>query len=449
MNRTTLLSDIAAGMLTAVVFYAEYISLGATLGAQIPGAGKDSAHVLGSLLVIGAVMMCCVSSLVWRLPVPLLSGPRAASLLLMIAGLGWVQSHATANLLLRPLTATVAMGLMLLAASLVQLLGLVRKVRDAVERAPRALTRGFMFVTATGIVAGMVENQLSGCLQFDFWPTLVVFGVSVGVASAWMKWCDQGASVRKRLKVGTIFVGMGVAWGGYAWLLPGASSRNGCGTLGAVGLRWETLGERFIGNLPLDAAWHGLNPLQWLVIAGIGVAMGLVQLIESLMALEANDRIGTDHDIWPRYIAASATANLFSATFGLASSAWSGARSTTLAQSHASTRVAVASHGIALMVLALAATRLVAALPVLAVAVALTLVAVQMIDEKTEKEVWQAGYQKLAAPRQVQAAWLFWVVVCTGFFSGKAIYGLLAGAVLAGAHVVRVMVTTPKDEAAV
>lgn len=424
---SSVVGNVMAGVLTALIFYAEYISLGATLGGHLDGAGK-SAQALGSMLVIGAVLMCCLSSLCWRLPIPLLAGPRAASLLLLLAGMDWARSHTADALVLPATTATLVIGLMLVVAAGVQLLGRIKVVRVRVQAADKALTRGFMFVTAAGIVGGMVDKQLAACLQLDFWATLAIFGASVAAASGWMKWCEAGSHARKRFKAASIFIGMGLAWAGYAVFLPGASSANGCGTLGTVGLEWQALAVRLPGWSQAASAVQGLGLRDWAVVALLGVAMGAVQLIETMTALEGTRDIGQHPDLWPRYLAASATANLLCAPLGLAGSAWSGSRSTALAQAYGTSRVAVAVHGLSLVAIALLAGGLVARVPLLAIAVALTMVAVQMIDEKTEKDVWQPGYQPTAKPAKVKATWLFWGVVGVGFFSGQAIAGLMAGA---------------------
>ncbi|MDB5894779.1 MAG: SulP family inorganic anion transporter, partial [Rhodoferax sp.] len=101
--------DLFAGVLTALAFYAEYISLGSNLGENLAGAGQAKA-ALGAMLVIGAVLACCIGALFG--PQPLLAGPRAASLLVLGAGLAYATEHA-ADLSMAVQTDTLAVALML------------------------------------------------------------------------------------------------------------------------------------------------------------------------------------------------------------------------------------------------------------------------------------------------------------------------------------------------
>ena len=417
------LGDLLAGSITAVVFYAEYLSLGATLGSSVTGGAGASAT--GTLLVAGAVGLCSISALAWRLPLPLLSGPRAASLLLMIFGVEWVRAHSAATLNSQH-TVMLAMALMLVISSGVQLLGLFTKVQVYVANADKWVTRGFLFITAVGIVGQMVKNQLSGCLLFDFWPAALVFSFSLGLATAWTLFCEREKHL-KRLKMLSMFIGMGVAWAGYVLLLPSATSATGCGTLGAIGLKWNMLTERIPGIDEMPAALHGMSLLNWLVIGLVGGAMGLVQLIETLTALESVSSARTRPELWRRYIAAGVTANLLAAPVGMSGSSLSGSRSTAAAEAQGRSGMTVLVHGMVLAMLLVLASGFIARIPVLAIAVALALVAVQMIDDVTRKEVWERGYHPEASSQEVHSTWLFWLVLLAGFCSGHAIIGLLAG----------------------
>ena len=425
------LGDVFAGVLTATVFYTEYISLGATLGGHIAGVGKDAAPAVGSLLVLGAVWVSCLSALLWFLPKPLLAGPRAASLLIMIVGLSWVKEHV-ANPLLLPTAGVLAMGLMLCVAAAVQTLGLLASVRKWVKAMPPALSKGFLFVTAVSIVMGTVDKQLGGCLQFNFWPTAAIYLVSVGVAARWASWSAAQTDWRISLRVVSLPIGIAVAWVGYVLFLPGASSAQSCGTLGALGLQLQTLTDRIPDGAQAQAAFRGLGILQWAAVAAIGAVMGLVQLIETLTTLDSIASTRDAPHLWRRYIAATALANLLSAPLGLACSSWSAARSSAVARSFGTGRFVVPIHTLALILIASLATNYIAKVPLLAVAVALTMVAVQMVDVDTEEKVWKPGYAPSGVSANTHAVWLFWWVIGVGFVTGAAIYGLLAGAVLAG-----------------
>jgi MFS superfamily sulfate permease-like transporter len=425
------LGDVVAGVLTAIVFYAEYISLGATLGGHIAGVGKDAAPAVGSLLVLGAVWMSCLSALLWFLPKPLLAGPRAASVLILIVGLNWVKGHVT-NPLVLPTAGMLAMGLMLCVAAAVQLLGLLEYVRNRVKAMPPAISKGFLFMTAVSVVMGAVDKQLGGCLQFSFWPTAAIFLVSVGVACRWASWSAAQTDWRISLKALSLPIGMALAWAGYTLFLPGASSAASCGTLGALGLQLQTLTDRIPDVVQAQAAFQGMGMLDWAAVAAIGAVMGLVQLIETLTTLDSIASTRDAPHLWRRYTAATALANLLSAPVGLACSSWSAARSSAVARSFGTGRFVVLIHTLTLILIASLATNYIAKLPLLALAVALTMVAVQMVDVDTEEKVWKPGYAPSGAPANTHAVWLFWWVIGVGFVTGTAIYGLLAGAVLAG-----------------
>ena len=84
-------ADVFAGGLTAAVFYAEYIGIGALLGAVLPGR---SSFALGGLMVIGAIVISSVLALAVRQP--LIAGPLAASLAVLILGMKFAAEHSQA-----------------------------------------------------------------------------------------------------------------------------------------------------------------------------------------------------------------------------------------------------------------------------------------------------------------------------------------------------------------
>ena len=82
-------------------------------------------------------------------------------------------------------------------------------------------------------------------------------------------------------------------------------------------------------------------------------------------------------------------------------------------------------------------------------AVALLLLAIQMIDEDTRAKVWRAGYGRGAAPVRVRSTWVFLGVVALSMLCGSALHyvgwgfgggpliALLAGTVWTGWPVAR------------
>lgn len=419
------LRDVVAGCTTAVAFYAEYVSLGSGLGEKLVGAGAAHAAV-GGMLVLGAVLACCVGALFRQ--GALLAGPRAASLLVLGLGLEWAQTHAAPGLAVH--TQWLVVLCMLWVAAAVQWVGATGWLSRWIQGLPPAVGKGFMFATAFSIMAGLVQSRVAGCLQYDFAATALVYGSSVALAVAWLR-CKRLASV----KVLALLVGLGVAWAGCAWLLPGATSANHCGTVGGVGLQWQAVWARVPSASTIGPAWASLALWQWAWVVVLGVLLGLVQLIESLTTLEATPQLTEKSALWPGYVRCSAAVNALGAPLGLACSAYSSSRSSTARDAGGTSRLVPLVHGLALLAITLLATRWVAQVPVLAIAVALTLVAVSMIDATLADGVWHPAHQPQATPPQVHAGWLFWLLLATTMLAGTdyAIAGLLVAGLAAWA----------------
>ena len=89
-NPLTGVGHLWAGLASAAICYAEYLGLGAVLGPALLGYGDQSKSV-GTLLV---VLSALVASLLLGLrKFPLLSGPRGASLSMLVLALLFIQSH--------------------------------------------------------------------------------------------------------------------------------------------------------------------------------------------------------------------------------------------------------------------------------------------------------------------------------------------------------------------
>ena len=420
MGRT----DLAAGILTALVFYAEYISLGTQLGSRLGGAG-EAATSLGLVLVFGSVLIC--SLLAQGFAFPLLSGPRAASLAVLYEGLKRVQPHML-DLGSSAQTYFLAMVTMALAALLMQGAGLWKRVRDVVIDMEPAVIKGFMYATAISIIAGMVGDRMAGCLALDFWRSTGIFAASMGGALTWSSMCDKRAAWG-RYKALALLIGAGTAWVGVAVLLPFASSMNGCGNIGGAGLHWEIFADRLpdpahpmqaFGNLPLSI---------WLIIAGHGVIVGLIQLVESLTTLRDVEPFRTHPGLWRGYLGLSMASNAITGIFGFSPTSYSTSRSLALQQAGGESRISVLVHGLVLILLVTVGAPVVGRVPLLAVSVALAMVAVQMIDVTMSVNVWKSAYGGKATPCDVKAGWRFWVTVLVSLYASAA-WGLLAGAVL-------------------
>jgi MFS superfamily sulfate permease-like transporter len=185
--------------------------------------------------------------------------------------------------------------------------------------------------------------------------------------------------------------------------------------------------------LPLAHIWRsGFDSIGFSVIwlpVLCGLFLGTVMLIESLTTLEAltpsDEQTGsflkTD---WSRNIRVSAAVNMLSSVFGLACSSWSTSRSKLMEQAQARSRLSSFIHGLSIALIAIIAEPLMSRLPVLAIAVALTLVGIQMIDSQTVG-LWQPGYRANAKPQNLWGVWWFWLVLAITFCSGKAIVAFI------------------------
>ena len=229
-----------AGVLTAVVFYAEYISLGATLGGHIAGVGKDAAAAVGSLLVLGAVWISCLSALLWFLPKPLLAGPRAASVLILIVGLNWVKEHV-ANPLVLPTAGMLAMGLMPCVAAAVQLLGLLEYVRNWVKAMPPRHFQGVFVHDGGKCSHGRGRQTTWGLSAVQFLAHRGYFFGQCGCCLP-LGFLVYSPNRLAHIPESVVLpIGTALAWAGYTLFLPGASSAASCGTLGALGLQLQAL----------------------------------------------------------------------------------------------------------------------------------------------------------------------------------------------------------------
>ena len=170
----TFFTDALAGALTAAIFYAEYVGLGALLGAALPG--RTSA-ALGGLMVVGAVVVSSLLALVVRQP--FIAGPRAASLAVLIVGMKFAAEQAQA-VEGRFVVAMAALATMLAVGAATLLLGLIPAVQRFIGDSHIALRKGFIFATAVGIVVGLSAYQLDGCLRISPLLTVAIAGFSVG-----------------------------------------------------------------------------------------------------------------------------------------------------------------------------------------------------------------------------------------------------------------------------
>ena len=422
-------SDIFAGALTALVFYAEYIGYGATLGSVLLGTGATG-KAIGTMMIFGAVFACSLGCFFTKGAV--LAGPRAASVLALAAAVKFTSEFTDvgARTELIPLWVST----IVIISAVVQLAGLNAGVRQFFKNLPIPLTRGFIFASAASIVAGMAEKYVAACMASNFYLTMFIFCFAVTVGVVWPLICSRFSKMNG-LRPLSLPIAAGVAWFAFESTQTqflGASA-NQCNTLGSAGFEWIALFNRWpihlkTTNLTMEAL---LVPLS--LAALCGVLLGLVMLIENLTALEslsiqkAGDAASLSEADWSKYMVTNSVVNIGGAFFGFACSTWSTSRSVALRQAQASGNVAAVSHGIALIAIALMATSVMAKLPVLSIGVALTLVAIQMVDEREVRGVWASGFDGSASSQKRQAVWWFLIVLLLYFVTKQAIVALVIG----------------------
>lgn len=404
-----------------MVFYVEYVGYGAAIGSQL-AAGGQTRNALGTLMVLGAVVACGLGSMFARGAI--LAGPRAASVAVFALGLELIatQNESSAKFT----TTTFGMLVMLLVAAITQLAGTHPKVREIFAKMPVFLSRGFMFASAVSIVAGMANDQLSYCINANWALALAIFAGAVGVGVG-LQWAGENFARLSFLATLSLPVAVLLAWAAFAPLEPYFSNDRShkCNTLGSGGLQWTALADQMplahLGRGGFDSISFSVI---WLPIL-CGLFLGTVMLIESLTTLEgltASDKqtgsfLKTD---WSRNIRVSAAVNMLSSLFGLACSSWSTSRSKLMGQAGARSRFSSLIHGLSIALIAIIAEPWMSRLPVLAIAVALTLVGVQMIDSKTVG-LWQPGYRANAKPQNLWGVWWFWLILAITFYFEKAI----------------------------
>ena len=406
--------DLWAGALTACVFYAEYVSLGAALGDTLPGR---SGSALGALMVLGAVVVGSVLAI--GRPRALLIGPRSASLAVLIAGMKFALAQSGAAEVGREVALT-ALLTMLMTAAAVQLLGLLSTVQHWISHSNVALRKGFMFATGVGIVVGLGTTQLKGCLHIDPARTAAIMLGSVIAGLTWNALCKYPGlrhTVLARLAPLAIPIAVGLATAGYYLFIANHVSAGYCGTIGSSGLHFSLLQDIVISPYTLHMAWHHLPLWVWPALISIGMLLGGVMLLESMTTLR-DSKDGTDPAYWPAHVGSLAFINAISALLGLSCSSLSTSRTNALVESHGRTRGAVLAHGIAVLCICLFLTGLISLLPQLAIAAALMIVAIQTIDEETRRDVWANGYSPGAPVPSLHTSWIFLGMVGGGTLAG-------------------------------
>ena len=430
---TRQLPDLWAGGATALIFYVEYLGLGALL-AEALGPGLVDGAALGALLIVLPVFLSCMFTA--RTDGAGLAGPRAAStalttkLLVLMTLLSPALAHQK----------TAVLALMTASAGLTVLAGRHRWVQSRMDRAPRWLVQGFMFATAVGIISGGASaGRLLDCLLVDTAATCLAYipAVTLGVCwkpsiqamlrklestHAWYRLQRGGAKLQQM----GLPAGAALSWLIYEQTVLAMPHGSYCGRFGNMRIETSLLFHRLQET---SGQLHQLSaPAIGAAMLG-GVLVGLVLLLESLTAFALNRGNPAYCKAQPGMLLASAASGLLSATIGAAASSFSTSRTVALRALGGRGRTAVVSHGLVLLLIAFVAAPWLGQMPRLTGAVALTLVGVQMMS-RDMAHFWRGVHHPCALSRRRLSGLSFWLVVGIGMFSNNALVGFLLMAIV-------------------
>lgn len=427
-----LLVNLWAGAASAVIFYAEYLGLGASLGESLFGKSA-TATATGSLLVLLAVVLACLLAVFSR--TVYMAGPRGASVVVAGGLAGWLGTAFSAS----PQQQVVLLGLMLTSAAVTVLAAMHKRVRSLMSDTPAWLIQGFMYATAASIIAGAVNRKLYGCLKVDELTAWAIFLPAVALGVLWKpvlkRWAERRPPGKRRastlLQPLGLLAAAALSWAAYeatALALPHGAD---CKRMGETPLDWTMLGDR--AGHAVSVFSGAVSPSAFIAALLVGLLLGVVLLIEDLTTFKIdNTRDLTQRDR-KRMLVVSAAANIAAATVGASSSSYSTSRTVALRNLGGDHRLAVLMHGVAVAAIALLADRWVAQVPGLTVAVALTLVGTQMIGHDTV-QLWRLAYRPTARPRVVQAGWMFWCVLGVSIAFNQPLLGFASGVVVMLVH---------------
>ena len=425
------LTDVWAGGVSALIFYAEYLGLGAALGesffGRTPTAAANGTLLVLLMVVIGTVMAMCSR-------VVFLSGPRGAS----VAILGGLTLWLCRLFETSPAQRTAVVALLMAGAGLTVLCARHPRAQVILRTAPVWLIQGFLYATATSIVANAVASKLYGCLQVSEMMTWSIFLLTVILGVVWKPALVRAAFGRsfrahrllRLLHPLGLLVATGLSWWAYEATVLARAHDKRCRRLGDdsldLGLLAEWLrhvGQVLAGGLPAGAALAAL---------AAGCLLGLVLLIENVTTFEIDRRTLTVADR-TRLLEVSAAMNLTAAVVGGSCISYSTSRTMVLRHLGGLGKLALLAHGGVVAAVALLAGQWVAQVPGLTVAVTLTLVGAQMISGDA-KMLWRKAYHPRASTPRLMAGAMFWVVLSLSLAVNSSLAGFLAGAFVMLVH---------------
>jgi MFS superfamily sulfate permease-like transporter len=421
-----LTAEVFAGVTTAMLFYAEYLGLGSQWSMMLLDFDGGASGMGHALAFVGVVLACLCALLV---PGAWVTGPRAASVVVLTAGLAEMATQRA----LDAHTRSAAVGIAVAAAAATLLIGCFPRALRWLGRLPPALLHSFNYATAVFIVSEAVSRSLVGCVGIDRVASWLIFCASVALGALWKPASralahSAGRSWISRLGPLGIVVALAAAWGVYELSpLAGAGSAE-CGRLGLQELRLDLLLQR--PAQVWEVVSDGLSADIWLRAVFYGMVAGFIVLLETCTALASVEgACGPEQPHQLGHMRVLVLTNAASAAAGCGVQSVSAARTHTIRLLGGSTRLSVLVHGLALIALIAHAGPMLAAMPQLVVGVVLTIVGIQMITPEMAG-MWRDAYDPRASGADLHAATVFWLVLLASLATGSVVGGFVAGAIV-------------------
>lgn len=396
-------TSIFAGFATALICLPEYLGLGAMIGTAT-GGGANAAG-LAALLVVMSVALTCMPI---RKQKAVLSGPRAASVSVMIFMLSWITPSAPSLQLI-----FFAAPIMIVLAALVGLISSHPKIISSIQRMPDVVSHTFLFATGVGIISEALRKQYAPCIEVApvAAPALLILLALLTVCAIELKQRIASSWV-SILPLAVI----GIAWG-LQVLLIGSGSQGACRPLGANGIQWSAWLEHlakwnhaFVGN-----AWTYAYLIKLLVaglILGLVLALENHFFIKSMKSAYLVNVSGVTYLKEESLLRRNTGQNIFSSMLTGMPASMSTSRTRLLNQLNGEGRLAVWSHGIFLVLMLGIGQRVIAQFPPMAVCAALLLAGVLMIDHVMANTFWQ--FNLIRKLRVNSDLWIFVTCVLCG-----------------------------------
>jgi uncharacterized membrane protein SirB2 len=408
-------TSIFAGFATALICLPEYLGLGAMIGSAA-GGGANAAGLAALLVVISVVL----TSMPVRPQKAVLSGPRAASVSVMVFMLSWLAPSAP------------SLGMVFLAAPIMifiaALLGFVsshQPIIGWIQKIPPVVSHTFLFATGVGIISEALRKQYAPCIEVApvAAPALLILLALLTVGAIVLKQHYETIVWVSLLPLGVI----GIAWG-LDMLLIGSGSQGACRPLGASGIEWSAWLDHLSGwrRAFASAAWSQIFMLKLLAA---GLVLGVVMALENHMCINslkppAKEPLAEEPPAKVQAIEVSylpdesllrrnTSQNILSGALAGMPASMSTARTALLHQFEGKGRLAVWSHGLFLVLMLSLGQAWIAKFPAMAVCAALLLAGLLMIDRpKLAEDFWN---QALKSEGHLHLdLWIFAICVLLG-----------------------------------